>query len=248
MAINIREHDLFKNEVKDMVIADLALSFAFTVIFSGGIGTGALRFFIYFFPMSLIAVSLSFILHEYMHKRVAQKYGAIAAFKKSDIGILITLLSSAFGILIGIPGATVIYTSTFTRKEEGLVSLAGPLTNFAVFAVFFTIGYATFGSSFTSNILDTFGSAVLQLPYLQNIINMTLLISIILAFFNMLPVYPLDGSKVFRWNRGVFAAVIVAIFVILLFIMPIYALLYSFIFMLIISLFFAFVYRNIRIF
>ena len=36
MGMYIREHDLLKNEIKDMLIADLALSFAFAVIFAGG--------------------------------------------------------------------------------------------------------------------------------------------------------------------------------------------------------------------
>lgn len=247
MSMYIREHDLLKNEIKDMLIADLALSFAFAVIFAGGIGS-SITLLIYFFPMSLIAVSFSFILHEYMHKKAAQKYGAIAAFKKSDLGVLITLVSSLFGFLLGIPGATVIYTSTFTRKEEGIVSLAGPLTNFAVFAVFFLIGFTIFGNAFIPHLLVTFGRGILTLSYLQNVINTTLLISIILAFFNMLPIYPLDGSKVFRWNKLVYAATVLAIFMILLFIFPVTYLLFSFIFMLIIALFFSIFSSSVRLF
>ena len=247
MGMYIREHDLLKNEIKDMVIADLALAFAFSVIFAGGIGSN-IESLVYFFPMALIAVSFSFILHEYMHKRVAQRYGAIAAFKRSDIGILITLVTSMFGFLLGLPGATVIYTSTFTKKEEGLVSLAGPLTNFIVFATFFAIGLAVFGASFIPHIGDIFNSNLLSSSYLENIINVTLLVSLILAFFNMLPIYPLDGSKVFRWNKTVYAVTVIMIFIILASIIGISALLASFAFMLIIALLFSFAYGNIRLF
>jgi len=247
MGMYIREHDLLKKEIEDIVIADLALAFAFSVIFAGGIGS-SFSLLAYFFPMSLVAVSLSFILHEYMHKKTAQKYGAIAAFKKSDIGVLITLVSSLFGFLLGIPGATIIYTSTFTKREEGIVSLAGPLTNFAVFAVFFMAGIAIYGSPFTSHLLVTFGNGILTLPYLENLINLTLLISIILAFFNMLPIYPLDGSKVFRWNKAAYGATVLTIFIILLFIFPVAYLLFSFIFMLVIALFFSIFSSNVRLF
>ena len=150
--------------------------------------------------------------------------------------------------LIAIPGATIIYTSTFTRKEEGIVSLAGPLTNFAVFAVFFIAGIVIYGSSFTSHLLVTFGNGILTLPYLENLINLTLLISIILAFFNMLPIYPLDGSKVFRWNKAIYGATVLTIFIILLFIFPVVYLLFSFVFMLIIALFFSIFSSNVRLF
>ena len=199
-----------------MLIADAALTIAFMLITSrGGLpekacaaASGALSLLcsnsmLYFLPISFIAVSLSFILHEYMHKRTAEHFGAIAAFRRSDTGILITLLTSIFGFLIGLPGATVIYTNTFTRREEGIVSLAGPLTNFAVFGIFFAV--------------------ILLIPltgYAAVAITTTLYISLWLAFINMLPVYPLDGSKVLKWNKPIYIATIGAIFLLLYAIMP----------------------------
>ena len=124
MASYFREHISVSNEIRDMLIADAALTVAFALIFAGGIGgiTSDPRRFLYFIPISLVAVSLSFILHEYMHKIVAQRFGAIAAFQKWNSGILITLASSLFGFLIGLPGATMIYTNRFTAKEEGFMT------------------------------------------------------------------------------------------------------------------------------
>lgn len=221
-----------------MLIADAALTVAFAIIFAKGgfgklcSGTGAqsvlcLNPFVYFLPISFIAVSLSFILHEYMHKRMAEHFGAIAAFKRSDTGILITLLTSLFGFLIGLPGATMIYTNTFTRKEEGLVSLAGPLTNFAVFGILFAVSLFASLSGYAAVAIET-----------------TLYISLWLAFVNMLPVYPLDGSKVLKWNKAVYTTTLAAIFVLLYTIVPSAQLIYSMIIVIILALLFSFLYKG----
>ena len=201
----VRENLRLSREIKDMLIADLVLAFAFDFAFNGGVESApSAASLAYFFPIALVAVTFSFVLHEYMHKVVAEHYGAIAAFRKSDTGLVITLLTSMFGFLIGLPGATVIYTNYFTKKEDAYVSLAGPLTNFAVFAVFMLLSFF-----------------VPQKSYLYEMFFYTMLISIILAFFNMLPIFPLDGSKVFRWNKIAYFAVLAAIFGILLLIFPI---------------------------
>ncbi len=226
-----REHVQLSVEVTDIIIADAALTVAFALVFAGGIGSLTLSKFLYYIPIAFVAVSLSFILHEYMHKVVAQKFGAIAAFRRWDSGIAITLLSSLFGFLIGLPGATMIYTNSFTREEEGYVSLAGPLTNFAVFLAIFALG--TVASSYF----------VLS-HYIQVMISTTLFICVWLAFFNMLPIYPLDGSKVLRWNRGVYAVTMVVIFAFLYFVAgP--AILPDLVFVLIIALVMSFAYRGI---
>lgn len=214
-----RENLSVTREIKDMAIADIVLALAFDLVFNGGLESSPSIFsLLAFFPIALVAVSFSFILHEYMHKVVAQHYGAVAAFRKSNNGLLITLLTSLFGFLIGLPGATVIYTSYFTKKEDAYVSLAGPLTNFAVFVVFLLLRLAV-----TPN------------TYLYEMFSYTMLISIVIAFFNMLPVFPLDGSKVFRWNKPVYFAVIGIIFLILATIFPIAWLIADLVIMLILA-------------
>src|SRR5271157_283736 len=105
-----RESLRLSKELEDIVVADLVLSFAFTMVLSGGIFGGALNTasLLDWFAISLVAVSFSFVLHEMMHKFVAQHYGAVAAFRRSDSGLMITLVTSLLGFLVGIPGATVI--------------------------------------------------------------------------------------------------------------------------------------------
>jgi len=213
-----RENIPTKRELEDLLLADLVLAVAFDFAFQGGIeGVGTAHLgIIAFFPIALVAVTFSFVLHEYMHKVVAQHYGAVAAFRKSNTGLLITLITGLFGFIIGLPGATVIYTNYFTKEEDAYVSLAGPLTNFAVFAVFFALSLLPLHSK-----------------YLLDMFAFTMLVSIILAFFNMLPIYPLDGSKVYRWNKIVYFAVMVVIFLVLIAIFPIERLIMGLLFMLV---------------
>ena len=219
-------------ELKDIIVADIVLVVAFSLALSGGVaniisGGASVGSFLLLLPIAALAVTLSFVLHELMHKFVAQHYGAVAGFRYSASGLVITLLTGAFGFLLGIPGATMIYASRFTKRENGIVSLAGPLTNFAVFVVFF---------------------ALLQLlnpasdSYLYLALTYTIFISILLAFFNMLPISPLDGSKILAWNRPVYVLVIGALLVLILYfqIIP----LESILFMLLIALFFSTFYRG----
>jgi Zn-dependent protease len=214
--MDVRQHLNTSGEIRDIVIADLVLTAAFALTLVGGISNikNAYAAFLYLVPITFVAVTLSFVLHELMHKFVAQHFGAIAAFKASETGLMITIVTSMLGFLVGIPGATVIYTNNFTKKEEGYVSLAGPLTNFVVFAVLFSIGYALF-PHFAQNVVSVLNGNLSSFSYLQNMLNFALFISLFLAFFNMLPVYPLDGSKVFRWHPAVFAVVMGTIFVLM---------------------------------
>lgn len=222
-----------REEIKNIVIADVVLIVAFSLTMSGGItsigtsGTSFISTFIWYLPIATLAVTLSFVLHELMHKFVAQHYGAIAGFRASTNGLVITLITGALGFLLGIPGATVIYASNFTKKENGIVSLAGPLTNFVVFVVFVSLVYA------------------LKPPtdsYLYAALDFTIFVSILLAFFNMLPISPLDGSKILAWNKVVYVSVLAVIFVLMFEFtsVPIS----SIILMLIIALFFSLFYRT----
>jgi len=243
----VRRNIVFKQEIKELIIADLALTLAFSLVMIGGIGglTYSLSIFLYFIPISFIGVSLSFILHEMMHKFTAEKYGAIAGFRTSPYGLAITLLTSFFGFLFGIPGATMIYTNSFTRREDGIVSLAGPLTNFTIFIFSLIIGLILF-PHFLPNVLLTFSpNTVYKLSFIQNILNMILFISIVVAFFNMLPIFPLDGSKILRWSKPIYFATLLATFIFFLLVIPIISFIIWLFFMLLIAYIFSTFYRGL---
>lgn len=236
-------------EVRDILIADVALAVAFAILLSGvnsaglppmcRLASGVLGLlckssFLFYLPISFVAVSLTFILHEYMHKVVAEHYGAVAAFRRSDIGILIAIATSLLGFLMALPGATMIYATSFTKEQDGYTSLAGPLTNFAIFAIFFGIA-AVSGISLTLQ----------PTSYMGYVIVVTVFIALWLAFVNMLPVFPLDGSKVLRWNKIVYVIVIAMLFALLYIFEGGASILFSMVIVFILSLFISVFSRGI---
>ncbi len=205
MALSI--HTTSKTEIRDIIIADVVLTLGFSLAIAGGLSafqmsqSTALANFEMLLPVAFLAVTLNFVLHELMHKFFAQRYGAIAEFRIIYTGLIITIFTSLFGFLLGMPGATMIYTQGFTKKQNGIVSLVGPLTNVVVFAAFYIF-------SLVANLHSS--------SYLAGAISFVLEISILLAFFNMLPIFPLDGSKVLNWNMPIYAVSMGMIFVLMI--------------------------------
>jgi Zn-dependent protease len=133
--------------------------------------------------ISLVAVGPGFVLHEMSHKFTARRYGYWAEFRVWPLGLILALITSMFGFIFAAPGATYISGQNITHSENGKISIAGPLTNVAValaFVPFLVVG----GNSFWGY-LGSYG----------------VYINVFLALFNMLPVMPLDGAKVFGWSK-----------------------------------------------
>ncbi|MDG6982822.1 MAG: hypothetical protein JRM74_05135 [Nitrososphaerota archaeon] len=176
-----------KIEVRDIVIAWFALGVAFTfALTSGGAflrGQGFnLSEFVPFLGISLITVGPGFVFHELSHKFVAQRYGFWAEFRMWMMGLVLALITSLIGFIFAAPGATYISGQNISEKENGIISIAGPLVNVAIATLFIPFAYS-------SNL------------YLQLIGGYGSYINIFLALFNLLPIGPLDGAKVWRWNR-----------------------------------------------
>lgn len=130
-----------------------------------------------------VLVSAAFILHEIAHKFKAQSYGCWSEFRLHPQGVFITLITLALGFGIIAPGATMI--AGYPDKEGmGKIALSGPLTNLFM-AGFFLIIYPIFPT------IAWFGA----------------FFNAILAVFNLLPFFVLDGKKVLEWNSYVWSAV-----------------------------------------
>jgi len=191
-----------REEYTHILLAVLALTAAFTLSFLsplGGAGLVTVKRALQVFLGSAVAVVTGFLLHELMHKAVAQRYGAWAEFRSNRMGLLFAVITGLFGIVFAAPGAVYI-AGPLSREQNGKVSIAGPLTNF-VLGLAFTGAWIGARLSIGGEIGD----------YLRQILFLTAYINVFLGGFNMVPIPPLDGSKVLRWNPVIWGATIAAI-------------------------------------
>ncbi len=141
---------------------------------------------------------IGFALHEFAHALAADKLGdptprqqgrlTIEPWPHIDIFGFITLLIAGFGWAKPVQ----IDPRNFKnpRRDDIIVSLAGPLTNFILALTFgFTI-FILYHLNVFGLVSDHTGQIIVGI--LVNAIN----INLILFFFNLLPLPPLDGSHV----------------------------------------------------
>ncbi|ELZ14004.1 peptidase M50 [Halovivax asiaticus JCM 14624] len=183
-------------ELLDLAAAWIVLSVAFALLLSrepavGGIDPTEL---VRMTGLSVVTVGVGFLSHELAHKIVAIRFDQIAVFKADYSMLFIALLSAMVGFLFAAPGA-VYHRGRLTARQNGLIALAGPLTNQALAAVFFTLIL----------VHDTVGAPGI----VREIGQLGLWINLFLAAFNMIPWGPLDGATVKRWNTSVFVLVFV---------------------------------------
>jgi len=152
-------------------------------------------------PVLFVSLTVHELAHGYMSYLLGDPTAKLAGrftinpIKHLDPIGAILLLFVGFGWAKPVP----IDPSFYKNKKAGLVmtSLAGPFSNIllaAIFTAFFALSVSFFGwQSFESAVLNDFsslGSIVVRLFIFFVMINVTL------AVFNLLPIPPLDGSKV----------------------------------------------------
>jgi Zn-dependent protease len=177
-----------KEEIKDLAISVLGITLIFSFVFGWHL----------FFPL-LFTVILSFVLHEMAHKFVAIKLGCFTIYKMWLKGLLFSLFFTLMFATLGLkliiiaPGAVLVYPFRFgrwgyrrvhlTETESGIISVVGPLVNLS-FAIMFSLLPG-------------------PIPWLIASVNAWLF------FFNILPIPPLDGSKIMRWNTGLWVVLFI---------------------------------------
>jgi Zn-dependent protease len=145
--------------------------------------------------IGIVILLFSAILHEFMHGFVAYKLGDPTAKHAGRLTLnpiphidpIMSILVPAILILghspIFFAAAKPVPINPFNfrdgRKDIALTALAGPLTNFCVAAIAALVYHV-----FSSTILGDFLFTVVSF-------------NLMLAVFNLIPVPPLDGSKVF---------------------------------------------------
>jgi Zn-dependent protease len=179
-----------KTELVNMAAAVAALTIAFTIAMSVNFGgslddLSGLSFYGYALGVSFLAVITGFALHEFAHKVVAERNGARAEFRTYPLGLLLAVVFSFFGVVFAAPGAVYI-DGDISKEQYGKISLAGPAANVVLGVLF--IGLALISSG---------GLLGFALAWVGSV-------NFLLAAFNMLPIPPLDGYKVAKWNVPIY--------------------------------------------
>lgn len=190
-------HPTSPTELTHIAIAFLVLTADLVIILSGrGLlegGTLAGLFAplpLYYVLLAVGAALTGFIAHEMAHKLVARRLGFWAEFRMWPTGLLFSLITSAAGFLFAAPGATVVNgMDPRNVRGWGETAVAGPVSNLLFAAGFYGASLATFRLGPATSV---------SLLFLA-------MINTLFATFNLLPVGPLDGAKVFRWGASSWA-------------------------------------------
>ncbi len=182
-------------EIRDIVIASAVLA----VVFSYS-GLSEIDAFFVALPLAVFAVVTGFILHELAHRFFARRYGAYAEFQMWREGLLLALAIAFLtngNFVFAAPGAVVIYpranlwghAPVMTKKKMGIVSIAGPIVNIVLASAFL----------------------VTNLYYPSQMLELGARVNVWLALFNLIPLPPLDGSKIFFWDKRIWLVSFIAV-------------------------------------
>lgn len=171
-------------EKRDLLKSWIAISLAFAVLLTHQID---IKSFIYNFIISSFTVGIAFLLHELGHKYLAQKYNCWAEFRSFDLMLVLAIAMSFFGFIFAAPGAVMI-SGNLTKSKNGKISAMGPLINILLAIIFLSLYYA---------------------GIFKGISSYGFYINSLLALFNMLPFWVFDGVKILKWNKLVYASMLI---------------------------------------
>ncbi len=196
-------------EVLALATAWVVLGLSFSIGFFAMTATFATLFL-----LTLVIVGTGFLGHELAHKFAAQRYGYWAEFKLWTQGVLLALLFAlvskfSFGgtFVFAAPGAVYIasrsgyFGEALDRRTSGIVSAMGPIINlFAALA-------------FILAMVGTIAAGINVTGILRWFLIQGVSINLWLGAFNMLPLFILDGQKVYSWDRWIWAALTIPLWV-----------------------------------
>ena len=149
--------------------------------------------------LTIPAVVIAMTFHEFAHAWAADKFGDTTPRAQGRLTLNPTAHIDPFGFVlllfagVGWGRPVQINPNNFTSNKsratcEAWVSLAGPLSNFILATIFTVIYY----------LLGNFAPATQLVAIIMTLILYTITINIGLGVFNLIPLPPLDGEKIFR--------------------------------------------------
>lgn len=176
------------------------LTVAFTLALSNGLSPVMKNpeILINTLPLAFGAVMTGFLLHELAHKWMAQQYGCWAEYRGNRNGLYFALLMSCAGFLLAAPGAVMV-SGRITDRQNGIIAAVGPISNIIIALVAFPIYFFTVGLDYPISLVGELAKFIV-------------IINLILGGFNMIPIQPLDGSKIIVWSKYAYFGIIAAIF------------------------------------
>jgi Zn-dependent protease len=182
---NKKDFSIKKSELIHILIAWIGITFAFSWK-----GVGGIQNMLFMLPIIFAGTLTGFIGHELAHKFAAIHYNMHARFFLWPMGlgfaIVLSLITSG-GFVFAAPGAVYIWGQNITKKQNGIISFVGPASNYIIALISLIIGII---------IKYTIG-----INYLMYLFFGIATINLFLGGFNLLPIPPLDGFKIFIWNK-----------------------------------------------
>lgn len=192
---NVSPNKVFFSEIErvDLVKAWLATSIAFAIYFLSGSGFKDLSLpgFMFITAIAAITAGAGFLLHELSHKYTAHYFGVHSEFRSHDTMLLLSIIIAFLGVIFAAPGAVYMF-SNVSKRENGIISAAGPLANIVLSFAFLALLLTT-AKGDLSHSIGAYG----------------LFINAFLAMFNMIPFADFDGAKIFKWNKVVYFSMVI---------------------------------------
>jgi Zn-dependent protease len=188
-----------KIEIFHLLISIFVLTIAFSFARSGnnlvsGFTTGFKfsNLFI-FIPLSFLGIITAFFFHELSHKLMAQKLALWSEYRMFPQGLFLALFLGIFTpFVFAAPGA-VMFRGDAKTHETGKIAASGPFANIIIAMITYILYSSVF---FESEI--------------GSIIGFICLINAFIATFNLLPLGPLDGIKIIKWNATAWVIMLIS--------------------------------------
>ena len=136
------------------------------------------------------------ILHDLAHKVVARRCGCTTEYQFWGLGAVTMFLTAwIFGSIFAKPSRTVIQSKTAqTTEESARIMIAGPLVSLTI--------------AILSLFLIPFGE-LFQLAG-----SMGFSLNMLACVYALIPVIPMDGKKIYDWNKRIWAAIFIPMLIV----------------------------------